>query len=107
MYVRLFGLVEVGETDAGQGIAHTGLKPMLGGDDSDQVLQRHLIKGAGLVCFAWLSMTLLELEGVDVAANRRLAEEAWTLLQIGLGGYVVGRSAEKIIPRVTEVMGKP
>ena len=37
----------------------------------------------------------------------RLAEEAWTLLQIGLGGYVVGRSAEKIIPKVTEVMGKP
>ncbi len=30
----------------------------------------------------------------------RLAEEAWTLLQIGLGGYVVGRSAEKIIPRL-------
>jgi len=27
-----------------------------------------------------------------------LADEAWTLLQIGLGGYVVGRSAEKIIP---------
>ncbi|MDO6839580.1 3TM-type holin [Paraglaciecola chathamensis] len=25
-----------------------------------------------------------------------LAEEAWTLLQIGLGGYVAGRSAEKI-----------
>lgn len=28
-----------------------------------------------------------------------LADEAWLLLQIGLGGYVVGRSAEKIIPR--------
>jgi hypothetical protein len=25
-----------------------------------------------------------------------LAEEAWVLLQIGLGGYVAGRSAEKI-----------
>lgn len=30
----------------------------------------------------------------------RLAEQAWTLLQIGLGGYVVGRSAEKIAPHV-------
>ena len=30
----------------------------------------------------------------------RLADEAWTLLQIGLGGYVVGRSAEKILPKV-------
>ncbi len=29
-----------------------------------------------------------------------LAKEAWTLLQIGLGGYVVGRSAEKIIPKL-------
>ena len=37
----------------------------------------------------------------------RLAEEAWTLLQIGLGGYVVGRSAEKIIPKITEVMKQP
>ncbi|TDF41909.1 hypothetical protein EYS14_03435 [Alteromonadaceae bacterium M269] len=26
-----------------------------------------------------------------------LAPEAWTLLQIGLGGYVTGRSAEKIV----------
>ena len=25
-----------------------------------------------------------------------LAKEAWTLLQIGLGGYVAGRSAEKM-----------
>ncbi len=30
----------------------------------------------------------------------RLASEAWLLLQIGLGGYVVGRSAEKIIPKL-------
>ena len=30
----------------------------------------------------------------------RLAEEAWLLLQIGLGGYVVGRSAEKVIPKL-------
>lgn len=26
----------------------------------------------------------------------RLTEDAWTLLQIGLGGYVAGRSAEKM-----------
>ena len=36
----------------------------------------------------------------------RLASEAWTLLQIGLGGYVVGRSAEKIAPTVTNAMKK-
>lgn len=36
----------------------------------------------------------------------RLASEAWTLLQIGLGGYVVGRSVEKVAPKITEVMRK-
>ena len=29
-----------------------------------------------------------------------LRDEAWTLLQLGLGGYVVGRSAEKVIQTV-------
>jgi len=29
-----------------------------------------------------------------------LRDEAWTLLQIGLGGYVVGRSTEKVIKEV-------
>ena len=36
----------------------------------------------------------------------RLAAEAWTLLQIGLGGYVVGRSAEKIIPKIYKKEGE-
>lgn len=36
----------------------------------------------------------------------RLADEAWTLLQIGLGGYVVGRSAEKIVPNIIKGMKK-
>lgn len=35
-----------------------------------------------------------------------LAKEAWMLLQIGLGGYVVGRSLEKIAPQVSRVMTK-
>lgn len=34
----------------------------------------------------------------------RLAEDAWTLLQIGLGGYVVGRSVEKVVPAVTDAL---
>ncbi len=29
----------------------------------------------------------------------RLSDEAWMLLQLGLGGYVVGRSVEKIAPQ--------
>lgn len=36
----------------------------------------------------------------------RLADQAWTLLQLGLGGYVVGRSIEKVAPKVTEVIKK-
>ena len=34
----------------------------------------------------------------------RLADQAWTLLQLGLGGYVVGRSVEKIVPAVTAAL---
>lgn len=32
----------------------------------------------------------------------RLAPQAWTLLQIGLGGYVIGRSVEKIAPPIAQ-----
>ena len=35
-----------------------------------------------------------------------LAKEAWTLLQIGLGGYVTGRTFEKIAPQLKGLMGK-
>lgn len=34
----------------------------------------------------------------------RLSTEAWTLLQIGLGGYVVGRSVEKVVPAATRAL---
>lgn len=34
----------------------------------------------------------------------RLSGEAWTLLQIGLGGYTVGRSAEKIAPHIRDMI---
>ncbi|MGJ8680501.1 3TM-type holin [Paraglaciecola sp.] len=30
----------------------------------------------------------------------RLSEDAWTLLKIGLGGYVAGRSVEKIADKI-------
>ena len=57
----------------------------------------------------WRPITMLVFLGLVVAdtfglTEFRLAEESWTLLQIGLGGYVVGRSAEKIVPKVTDVM---
>lgn len=34
----------------------------------------------------------------------RLAEQAWSLLQLGLGGYVVGRSVEKVAPSVVQAI---
>lgn len=48
-------------------------------------------------------LALVTLDSFGVLAYR-LSDEAWTLLQIGLGGYVVGRSAEKIMPKVVETM---
>jgi len=32
----------------------------------------------------------------------RLSSQAWTLLQIGLGGYVIGRSGEKIVGKLKD-----
>lgn len=59
----------------------------------------------------WRPITMLTFLGLVICDSfgwlaNPLASEAWTLLQIGLGGYVVGRSAEKIMPRVSEVMRK-
>jgi hypothetical protein len=34
----------------------------------------------------------------------RLPPEAWSLLQLGLGGYVVGRRAEKVAPIVASAL---
>ena len=49
----------------------------------------------------WRPITMLTFLGLVVGDSfgllvTPLAPEAWTLLQIGLGGYVVGRSAEKV-----------
>ncbi|RCU49182.1 MULTISPECIES: 3TM-type holin [Corallincola] len=44
-------------------------------------------------------LALVVLDSFDLLAFR-LADEAWLLLQIGLGGYVAGRSAEKITAQV-------
>ena len=68
-------------------------------------------QGASWLQQNWRPITMLTFLILVVAdtfglTQFRLAQEAWTLLQIGLGGYVVGRSAEKVIPKVTEVMRK-
>ena len=53
----------------------------------------------------WRPITMLTFLGLVVCDSfgwlaNPLAAEAWTLLQIGLGGYVVGRSGEKIINQI-------
>ncbi len=68
-------------------------------------------QGASWLQRNWRPITMLTFLVLVVADTFgltafRLANEAWTLLQIGLGGYVIGRSAEKIVPKVTEVMRK-
>ena len=68
-------------------------------------------QGASWLQRNWRPITMLTFLVLVVADTFgltafRLDPEAWTLLQIGLGGYVVGRSAEKIAPKVTEVMRK-
>lgn len=51
----------------------------------------------------WRPITMLTFLGLVVADSfgwltTPLAPQAWVLLQIGLGGYVAGRSLEKITP---------
>lgn len=36
----------------------------------------------------------------------RLSDNAWELLKLGLGGYVVGRSVEKVVPSILGALKK-
>ncbi|MCA9742790.1 MAG: hypothetical protein H6695_19165 [Deferribacteres bacterium] len=66
--------------------------------------------GASWLQRSWRPITMLTflalvvLDSFGWLANS-LAPEAWTLLQIGLGGYVVGRSAEKITSQYVSKKG--
>ena len=48
-----------------------------------------------MICF----LVLVILDSFAWLPNK-LAPQAWTLLSIGLGGYVVGRSAEKVVDKL-------
>lgn len=68
-------------------------------------------KGESWIQKSWRPITMLTFLVLVVCDSFgllafRLADQAWTLLQIGLGGYVVGRSAEKIAPTVKDMMRK-
>jgi len=68
-------------------------------------------QGQSWIQRSWRPITMLVFLGLVVADSlgwlaSPLAPQAWTLLQIGLGGYVAGRSMEKITPKITEVLKK-
>lgn len=50
-----------------------------------------------ITMLAFLVLVCLDAFGV---LPFRLSADAWTLLKIGLGGYVVGRSGEKIVAKL-------
>jgi hypothetical protein len=61
--------------------------------------------GASWLQRNWRPIPMLSFLGLVIAdafgmLAFRLADQAWLLLQIGLGGYVVGRSVEKISPQI-------
>ena len=63
--------------------------------------------GASWLQRNWRPITMLSFLGLVIADSFgllafRLADQAWLLLQIGLGGYVVGRSVEKISPQIAQ-----
>lgn len=65
--------------------------------------------GASWIQRNWRPITMLTFLVLVVCDSfgwlpNKLAPQAWSLLQIGLGGYVVGRSAEKIAPSIAKAM---
>ena len=64
-------------------------------------------KSESWITRSWRPITMLTFLALVVLDQTgmlafRLAPEAWTLLQIGIGGYAVGRSAEKLVPAVLD-----
>lgn len=68
-------------------------------------------KGQSWLQRTWRPITMLTFLVLVVSDSfgwlaNPLAPEMWTLMQIGLGGYVVGRSAEKIAPSITKAISE-
>lgn len=54
-----------------------------------------------ITMLTFLSLVTLDVMGI---LAYRLSDDAWTLLQIGIGGYVIGRSIEKAGPTIADVV---
>jgi hypothetical protein len=52
-----------------------------------------------LIVARWLGYSAPDISEAEVL-------KLWDIVQLGLGGYVIGRSAEKIVPQIAEMMGK-
>lgn len=52
-----------------------------------------------LITARWLGWSAPNIGPEEVA-------QLWSIVQFGLGGYVVGRSAEKIVPQVAQVIAQ-
>jgi len=51
---------------------------------------------AGIIIYRFFIAPVFQLQAID------MPDHFWSLLEIGLGGYVIGRSVEKISDRVTK-----
>lgn len=56
-----------------------------------------MIVFAGLIVARWFGLTA---PGITEAVELKL----WGILEIGIGGYVIGRSAEKIAPAMAQAL---
>ena len=93
------------------------------GDLAQLAAQTELSKGAaeiikteasgGFLASSWRPITMLIFVGLITARsfgwaapNLQEAEylKLWDIVQLGLGGYVVGRSFEKIVPSIADVI---
>lgn len=68
-------------------------------------------KGQSWIQRNWRPLTMLTFLVLIVLDNLGLlavpiAPQMWTLLQIGLGGYIGGRTVEKVIPSILDKFGK-
>ena len=64
-------------------------------------------KSEHFIVAAWRPITMLTFLALAVGDSlgfltTPLRDEAWTLLHLGLGGYVVGRSGEKIVKSIKQ-----
>jgi hypothetical protein len=62
-------------------------------------------KSEHVITATWRPLVMITMTGLAVGdalglLPNPLAPEAWLLLQVGLGGYVVGRSGEKIVKTI-------